>query len=145
MNREQLIREAIVAEAFTWLRTPYHHEGAVKGVGADCCMMPLCVYQSQGFLVGFDPRPYAAEWHMHRNEELYLEGLASVGARRVESPKLADIAMFQFGRTVSHASIIIDLEPLTFIHSYIGQGCVMAQLSEIDYSTRLHSFWSIFP
>ena len=32
MNKNQLA----VAEALTWLGTPYHHQGRVKGVGVDC-------------------------------------------------------------------------------------------------------------
>lgn len=30
------ISEAIIAEARTWLGTPWHHQACVKGVGADC-------------------------------------------------------------------------------------------------------------
>lgn len=31
-----MTREEIVAEARTWLGTPFHHQGRVKGVGTDC-------------------------------------------------------------------------------------------------------------
>ena len=29
-------RQRVVAEAETWLRTPYHHMGRIKGGGIDC-------------------------------------------------------------------------------------------------------------
>ena len=34
--KEQRERENLVAEALTWLGTPYHHAGRVKGGGTDC-------------------------------------------------------------------------------------------------------------
>lgn len=33
-----------VAEAITWLGTPYHHQGRVKGVGVDCGTLLCEVY-----------------------------------------------------------------------------------------------------
>lgn len=39
---EELTRTKIVAQARTWLDTPYHHQGRLKGVGVDCI----------GYLVG---------------------------------------------------------------------------------------------
>jgi cell wall-associated NlpC family hydrolase len=29
-------REAVIAEARTWLGTPWHHQASLKGVGCDC-------------------------------------------------------------------------------------------------------------
>ena len=37
------LRARIVAEAMTWLGTPYHHRGKLKGIGVDCAQLPLCV------------------------------------------------------------------------------------------------------
>ena len=39
--KERREREWLVAEALTWLGTPYHHAGRVKGGGTDCGMLIL--------------------------------------------------------------------------------------------------------
>lgn len=141
-------RAKLVTEAVSWLRTPYHHQALVKGVGVDCAMFPIGVYRNALHrFTEFDPRPYPVEWHLHRDEERYLDHLESCGARKVEVPGDGDIAMFKFGRTVSHGGIVIPRETnsLRFIHSYIGRGVIITDLSEEDYAARLHSFWSVFP
>ena len=62
--------ERVVAEAKTWLRTPYHHAADIKGVGVDCAMILLRVYQAVGAVPPeVDPRPYPADWFLHRDEE----------------------------------------------------------------------------
>lgn len=39
-----------VAEAMTWLGTPYHHQGRVKGVGVDCATLLCEVYKEVGLM-----------------------------------------------------------------------------------------------
>ena len=43
-------RAAVVAEAATWLRTPYHHMGRVKNAGTDCLMLLAEVYEAAGVI-----------------------------------------------------------------------------------------------
>lgn len=70
-------RAEIVRAAKEWLRTPYHHQARVKGVGADCAMFPLAVYQECGVLsLDFVPPEYSVQWHLHRSEEMYLQTIA---------------------------------------------------------------------
>ncbi len=35
------IRENIVNEAMQWIRTPWHHQANIKGVGVDCAMKKI--------------------------------------------------------------------------------------------------------
>ena len=37
-------RAAVVAEARSWIGTPYHHAADVKGHGVDCAMLLIRVY-----------------------------------------------------------------------------------------------------
>jgi NlpC/P60 family putative phage cell wall peptidase len=39
MSTQDDLRERIVAEARTWVGTPFVHQAAVKGVGVDCVML----------------------------------------------------------------------------------------------------------
>lgn len=98
-------REAVVAEARTWLRTPYHHQGRLKGVGVDCAMLLCDVYHAVGLIPHLDPRPYPPDWHLHRSTERYL-GWVEQYAGSVEAPQPGDIALWRFGRCFAHGAIV---------------------------------------
>lgn len=100
-------REAIVAEALSWLRTPYHHQAAVKSAGVDCAMLLVCVFRGRGRVpADLDPRPYSPQWHLHRSEEKYLGWLDAFG-ERIEAPLPGDVGVWRFGRTFSHGAIVV--------------------------------------
>jgi NlpC/P60 family putative phage cell wall peptidase len=112
-------RAAIVAEARTWLGTPYHHRAALKGVGADCAMFPLAVYKAVGLVpedVAVDD--YPMDWAFHRNEERYLAMVERFG-HEIGRDRLGpgDFVVWRFGRTFSHGAIVI--EPPRVIHAYV--------------------------
>lgn len=141
MTPEQ--RQMVVDEAISWQNTPYHHQGSLKGVGVDCVMFMIEVYKACGLLpLPVDPRPYSHDWHMHRSEEVYLGGVEAL-AERVDVPQPGDIALFQFGRCVSHGAIVIKW-PLV-IHSYLEHGAVV--LTDISKSvaltSRLRGFYTL--
>ena len=43
-------QERVRSEALTWLGTPYHHQGRVKGVGVDCGQILISIYEKAGIL-----------------------------------------------------------------------------------------------
>ena len=102
---EQAQRQAVVDEARGWLRTPYHHQGRVKGGGVDCAMLLCDVYHRAGLIPFIDPRPYPADWNLHRGAERYL-GWVEQYAHRVELPRPGDIVMWKFGRCFAHGAIV---------------------------------------
>lgn len=141
MNEAQQ-RSAVVAEALTWLKTPYHHHARIKGVAVDCAQILCAVFEACGLVPPIDTGHYPREWHLHRSEELYIGWLAKVGAHRVQTPAPADIALYQFGRCFSHGGIVI--EPGLVLHSYIGRGVHLSRDSEDPIAGRPVQFWSIF-
>lgn len=136
-------REQVVAEAESWLNTPYLHQGFVKGRegGVDCAMILVGVYQPLGLLpADLDPRPYPMQWHLHRSAERYLEWFTR-HARRVDVPQVGDIALYKYGRTVSHSGIIVDSENV--IHALREAGMVIkTEMRSLE--DRVHSYWSLF-
>ena len=138
----QAIRSAIVAEAQTWLGTPYHHGGDVKGAGVDCVMLLVKVYQRFFLLPAtFDPRPYPMDWHLHRSGERYLAGVLDHGCP-VAKPQPGDIALYRYGRAYSHAGIVTDWP--TIIHAHRPDGAVVASHGEAgDLAGRDVLFFSI--
>jgi NlpC/P60 family putative phage cell wall peptidase len=134
-------RQDVVQEARSWLGTPYHHQGRVKGAGVDCAMLLIEVFRTCGLIPDIDPKPYPPDWHLHRDEERYL-GWVKRYARPVDVPQPGDIALFQFGRCVSHGAIVDEWPAV--VHSYLRDGCILADATEAPLAGRLRGFYSIF-
>lgn len=62
----------VISEAMTWLGTPYHHQGRVKGVSVDCATLLCEVYEAVGLIDHYDPGLYTPDWHMHQLGQRYL-------------------------------------------------------------------------
>jgi cell wall-associated NlpC family hydrolase len=86
-------RAAVVAEARSWLGTPYHHAADVKSAGVDCAMLLVRVYCDLGLVEPFDPRPYTRDWFLHRSEERYL-GFLLAHSHEVRALCEGDIVLF---------------------------------------------------
>jgi cell wall-associated NlpC family hydrolase len=102
-------RAAVVAEALSWLDTPYRDGGSIKGLSGavDCCMLLVRAWIDAGVFEPFDPRPYPPNWHMHQNRERYLEWLSLAGVE-VMNWQPGDVVVWKFARTFSHSAIIIN-------------------------------------
>jgi len=116
-------RQAVAAEAMTWLGTPYHPHARVKGGGVDCAMLLAEVFERAGVVPHVDPGFYAIDWHLHRSEELFLDWLQRAGAREIAQPRLGDVCVYRFGRTYSHGAIVVSDDGL-LIHALRDSGRV---------------------
>jgi NlpC/P60 family putative phage cell wall peptidase len=110
------MRSKILAEARSWIGTPYHNCADIKGVGCDCGMLLVRVFVDLGLIAPFDPRPYTADWHLHRGEERYLDALLARAAK-VEAPQPGDVMLFRVGRCYSHGGVVTRADPLTLVHA----------------------------
>lgn len=138
-------RDLVLAEAATWLGTPYHHHGRVKGAGVDCAMFLCEVFEACGLVPRIEPGFYPPDWHLHRGEELFAGWLAR-HARQLadgELPHPGDVLLFRFGRTFSHGSIWAG-DGLVW-HSYIGRGVIRSRITEEPLEGRPFQVWSLFP
>lgn len=108
--RVQYSPEAILNEAREWIGTPYHHAADVKSTpdkrgGVDCAMLLVRVFCDTRHVPMFDPRPYPPDWHLHRDQERFLSWIDCFTVP-VETPEPGDVALFQYGRCVSHGGIM---------------------------------------
>jgi cell wall-associated NlpC family hydrolase len=136
-------REAVCRIARSWLGTPYHHMGRIKGVGVDCAMFPLEVYREAGLIDDIAIPFYPPDWHLHRSEEIYLavvnrytreiignrlrgtgKSAPTVPCKLSSVPSRGDFALYQFGRTWSHGAIVLDW-PL-IIHAVVQHGVILS-------------------
>lgn len=139
---EQAQRQAVIDEAKSWLRTPYHHRQRVKGVGVDCGMLLIAVYSACGLSPDFDPGEYPADWMMHRDEERYLSWVRKFAAD-TDKPLPGDIALWRFGRCVSHGAIVVDWPNV--IHAYKQERmCVLGNASIGDFEKRVPMFFTLW-
>ena len=136
-------RARVVATALEWLGTPYHHLGDVKGVGVDCAMFMVRVFVDTGLVPAFDPRPYPTDWHLHRGEERYL-GAVLDRAHEVAAPGPGDIALYRFGRTLSHSALVIAWPRV--VHAQARVGCILSDAATDEpLASRTPRFFSLWP
>lgn len=107
-------RELVIAEAKTWIGTPYQHRGRVKGVGVDCGGLLYQVYSPFIHMRPF-PKNYPPDWALHRESEIYLDFIKPY-TFEIEKPVPGGMALFLVGRSWSHAAIMS--EKLRYIHSW---------------------------
>jgi cell wall-associated NlpC family hydrolase len=117
-------RQRVVAEAETWLRTPYHHMGRIKGGGTDCLMLLAEVYEAAGVIRHVDVPFYPPDWNLHRDTERYLRGLMRYARGIGGPPQGGDVAVFRFGRCFAHGAIVVSWPRL--IHAWCDAGVVFA-------------------
>jgi len=118
----------IVAEARSWVGTPYHHMARVKGAGVDCGQLLVACFAAAGYVEDFDPGYYTSDWHLHRDVDLYLQLIEKYFDRAPEDTELplkdridftanpGDVLMFRVGRVYSHGAIVSEWPRI--IHSY---------------------------
>ncbi|WP_159137712.1 C40 family peptidase [Acinetobacter pittii] len=128
-----------VQEALTWLGTPYHHQGRVKGVGVDCGTLICEVFEKVGLMDHLDPRPYPPDWHMHQMGQRYLELILGVCDAIEGPPQPGDIVLYQFGKCISHGAIVMEWPQV--IHSYLHQGVIIQDGTKGSLARRIAGFF----
>ncbi|MBW2044782.1 MAG: C40 family peptidase [Deltaproteobacteria bacterium] len=95
-----------------WIGTPFRHWCGVRGEGCDCIHMVLRVLEDFGF--GPIKVPwYPKDWHLHRSEEILVEGITrELPVVKVSPNEVAngDIVAFRYGRVSSHVAFFLDGE-----------------------------------
>lgn len=127
-------RERIVAEARSWIGTPYRHQAAVKGAGTDCLGLIRGVWRAT---VGSEPEvvpAYTADWSEPAGREDLLDaGHRWLLGKPVTAMEPGDVLLFRMrdDAVAKHLGIIAQTLPhRTFVHAYSGHGVVESALSE---------------
>ena len=99
-----MIGDKIIAEALTWVGTPFHHGAGVKGHGCDCAHLISGVLEALSLIPPVIYPVYGRDWFRHADhEEKYIvETLRALGLKEVQDPERGDIACVYFGRAYSH-------------------------------------------
>lgn len=136
-------RVAIIAEAESWLRTPFHHQGRIKGVGTDCLMLLAEVYERAGVIAHVEPPYYPRDWHLHRDAERYLDGVMGLAREIAGPPEPGDVALFKMGRCFAHGAIVV-IWPRV-IHAYwAAHAVVQGDATRHPLADRPVRFFTVF-
>lgn len=137
------LRDQVVTEARTWLKTPWHHAARMKGAGVDCAYFLVRTFAAAGLIPDLKLGYYPPDWHLHQDRPRFLEVLAKYADPLERDPLPGDVAMFKFGRHAAHGSIVVKW-PLV-IHAYMTERAVV--LSDVernpDLVERLDGFWRL--
>lgn len=139
------MRDAIVKEALEWVRTPYHHEARLKGVGVDCAQLLIGVYSNVGAVPVFDTGTYPMQWMLHREQEVFMMWVEDFARPLVdgEEPLPGDIVLYQFGRCLSHGGIVINWPTIVHAVRKVGQ-VLIEEGDQGDYAhPRKHVFYRL--
>lgn len=118
------LQQRVLTVAKSWLKTPYHHMGTVRGAGCDCATLLWCVYRDAKVIEPGELEYYPMDWHVHSSHQRYMEFVQRY-ANHVPfvKPQPADVILWQYCRAFAHGAIVIDYP--TIIHSVINIGVVM--------------------
>jgi NlpC/P60 family putative phage cell wall peptidase len=139
-----ITRPQIVAEARSWIGTPYQHQASLKGVGCDCLGLVRGVWRT---LIGPEPEPtppYAPDWA----EAAGAETLAQAAARYMTAVPLdkfspGDILLFRWRAPMpaKHATIVT--APDRMVHAH--DGAAVAEVAIAPWWRRRLAYAFKFP
>lgn len=134
-------REKVIAEALTWVNTPYHPQARLKGVGVDCAMLLAEVYANAGIISPVAVGYYSPQFGMHRSEEVFL-GFVTQHGVVTQDPQPGDCMLVRFGRCFSHGAILI--EPTVVVHASKPAGRVIrSSINEAELIKRPRQFFTV--
>jgi NlpC/P60 family putative phage cell wall peptidase len=115
----------VVAEARSWIGTPYCHQGHRKGVGCDCLGLVRGVWRALYGNDLADPGPYSADWTSRTGGEALLDGFRRhFRAKPATDASPGAVLLFRWRphMPLRHAGILVS--EAAFVHAYEGSRTV---------------------
>lgn len=151
-----LTRQDIVAEARSWVGTPYRHQASLKGVGCDCLGLVRGVWRA---VMGAEPErapPYAPDWAEASGGEVLAQAAArhliavpftpshpspANGGRLGWGP--GDVLLFRWRANLpaKHAVIVTDVDRMVHAHD----GAAVAEVALAPWWRRRLAYAYRFP
>ena len=127
-------RAEIIAEAASWIGTPYQHQASVKGAGCDCLGLVRGVWRA---LYGNEPEalpPYTPDWAETGGGERLLEAARRHLMEKQGGAEPGDVLMFRIETSVPAKHCGILSAPGRVIHAYWARSVTETRLG--DWWTR---------
>jgi len=134
----------IIAEARSWIGTPYRHQASLKGVGCDCLGLVRGVWRA---VIGEEPErapPYAPDWAEAAARELLAEAaLRHLVAIDCNAFAPGDVLLFRWRAhlTAKHAAIVTANDRMVHAHD----GAAVAEVAIAPWWRRRLAYAFRFP
>lgn len=126
-----LARAAIVAEARSWVGTPYRHQASAKGYGCDCLGLVRGVWRA---LIGPEPAampPYTPDWAERGEPELLLEAAHRFLIERPRGQAApGDVLLFRMEDAAPAKHCAILTTDGRMVHAYWGRAAIESRYSD---------------
>ncbi|WP_197915855.1 NlpC/P60 family protein [Thiosulfatihalobacter marinus] len=123
----------VVAEARSWIGTPYVHQAARKGAGTDCLGLIRGVWRH---LYGEEPErapAYSRDWSEPQGDErLWAAARRHLLARPLDTLAPGGVVLFRMkaGCVAKHLGVVAQTGAnASFVHAYSGHGVVESPMS----------------
>ncbi len=115
-----------------WLGTPYCHQSACKGAGADCLGLILGLWREATGDVPAPLPPYTPDWSEPQGQERLLAAATTYLIPTEGEDAVGQVILFRMraGSVAKHLGILSQTAPARFIHAYSGQGVVENHLTD---------------
>lgn len=127
-------RDDVLAEARSWIGTPYQHQASVKGAGADCLGLLRGVWRA---VMGEEPErtpPYTPDWTETGGGDVLMQA-ARRHLREIApgAARAGDVLLFRMAMGAPAKHVAVVSAPGRIIHAYWGQ---------MVCETRLVPWWT---
>jgi NlpC/P60 family putative phage cell wall peptidase len=132
-------RAAIVTEARRWIGTPWHHQAALRSVGADCIGLIAGVADALGMREAVQWRNdlrFRGYGRMPDPKKL-IEACSLYLDRLSREPLPGDILLMAFMREPTHFAIVSQEVPRRMIHAYEPIGRVTEHVIDAHWKRRI--------
>jgi NlpC/P60 family putative phage cell wall peptidase len=139
------LHEQVIAEARSWVGTPYRHQASLKGVGCDCLGLVRGVWRA---LYGGEPQPvrsYSPDWaEAGNNDALHDAARRHLAEKQRLEMGPGDVILFRWKPQLCAKHLGILVADDEFIHAYEGH-CVMASPLVPQWRNRIAGVFSFKP
>lgn len=119
----------VLAEAESWIGTPYRHGGSKRGVSCDCLGLVRGIWRELYDKEPETPPAYAPDWAEASKGEPMLEAaFRHLTARESSDPQPGDLLVFRWQPRVAAKHLGIMAHDNRFIHAYEGHGVLASAL-----------------
>lgn len=114
--------ERILAEARTWLGTPFLHGASLKGKGCDCVGFVVGVWRACGYELPDIP-PYTSDWPYQSGDPLLLQAQRYLTLKEPTAWSAGDVLFFRWRPHEPVGHVALASSTSTMIHAHEG-ACV---------------------
>ncbi|MBK1625378.1 DUF6950 family protein [Afifella marina] len=137
-------RAEIVTAARGWIGTPYRHQAALRGVGADCLGLVRGVWRELYGTEAETPPAYTPDWAEARGEETLRDAACRhLCEIEIAEARAGDVLLFRWrrGLPAKHAAILSG--ETTMIHAH--EGAAVAEVALVPAWRRRIAYAFAFP